>query len=93
MYGTNMERNPTYILWHPSLKQNSDGATLVIFNVTPLATNKLASGPKKFFTQFLKNINISAKAESWEILTYRSNYLGIKDHPDCWEDYWKKTGG
>jgi hypothetical protein len=85
-----MERNPTYILWHPVLIHNTDGFKIVTFNVTPMATNKMPKEPKKFFTQFLKEINISSKADTWEVLPYRSNYLGIKYKPGSWEDFWGK---
>lgn len=81
----------TYILWHPALIHNTDDSSTVTFNVTPMATNKMPRGPKKFFTQFLKEINISSKADTWEVLPYRSNYLGIKYKPSSWEDSWKKN--
>lgn len=82
-----MDLDPTYTLWHPALI-TKNGQSQIGINVTPGAYDKMPSGPKSFFENLLDEIGLKAAVESWEILTYRSNYQGLRDKNSDWMEKW-----
>ncbi len=82
-----MEVDPNYTIWHPRMFSSSDG-DVIVFNVTPSAYDKMASGPSDFFENFLKDLGISVKIKRWDVLAYRSNYHGERDDDCGWNSIW-----
>lgn len=82
-----MDSDPTYTLWHPTLITENSQSQIGI-NITPGAYDKMPSGPKSFFENLLDDIGLKATVETWEILTYRSNYQGLRDKKADWMEKW-----
>ncbi|AFZ26217.1 hypothetical protein Cylst_4111 [Cylindrospermum stagnale PCC 7417] len=85
-----MEQDPTYIIWHPSLKQKDEFSSIITFNITPIATLDFPTEPKEFYIQLLADIGIDIEPKSWDIVAYRSNYYRDLESQD-WQDYWTKV--
>ncbi|WP_293302661.1 hypothetical protein [Allomuricauda sp.] len=84
-----MEVSASYYLWHPKLEKNETAMSIISFNLTPTHQDDFPNGPESFYAEILKDMDVHSRPLKWQVLPYRSNYLG--EETEYWEDMWKKA--
>ena len=87
-----MEQDPTYIIWHPSLNNQDEDYSSIVFNITPIATLNLPENSRYFYIQILETLGINVSPKSWNVIAFRSNYyrdLETQYWKDCWPISWR----
>ena len=78
-----MDESYSYYLWQPHLASDRH----LVVTLTASETFSLGNPGRVFFEGLLRALHLGVGLDQWEVMAYRSSYLGEPDAED-WRDRW-----